>query len=77
MRLCARPPVNIDRCLCTGLTFAEVCDTARAQGWDLERVRHELGVGGRCGLCRPYLRRALATGETVFHQILTEDAPGA
>ena len=64
--------MNIDRCVCTGLTFAQVLQRARAAGWDLDAVRRELGAGANCGLCRPYLRRSLATGETVFHQILTE-----
>lgn len=75
MRLSVRAPVNIDRCICTGLTFVEVRDLARARGWELDQVRRELGAGGRCGLCRPYLRRSLATGEVVFHEILTEDPP--
>lgn len=66
--------MNIDRCVCTGLTFVEVRDEARARGWDLDQVRQELGAGGKCGLCRPYLRRVLGTGETIFHEILTEDA---
>ena len=69
--------MNIDRCICTGLTFAEVSDEARTRGWDLEQVRCELGAGGKCGLCRPYLRRALATGETVFHEIMTDAPPRA
>ncbi|MEO6066375.1 MAG: (2Fe-2S)-binding protein [Gemmatimonadota bacterium] len=64
--------MNIDRCICTGLTFAQVLQRARAAGWDLDAVRRELGAGANCGLCRPYLRRSLATGETVFHQILIE-----
>ena len=67
--------MNIDRCVCTGLTFAHILHRARAAGWDLEGVRRELGAGGRCGLCRPYLRRALATGEVRFHEILLDDAP--
>ena len=64
--------MNIDRCVCTGLTFAQVLQRARAAGWDLDAVRRELGAGANCGLCRPYLRRSLATGETVLHKILTE-----
>ena len=67
--------MNIDRCICTGLTFAQVLERARAAGWDLDAVRRELGAGATCGLCRPYLRRALSTGETIFHQVLTDDRP--
>lgn len=64
--------MNIDRCICTGLTFAEVLERARTGGWDLAAVQRETRVGANCGLCRPYVRRALATGETRFHQVLTE-----
>jgi bacterioferritin-associated ferredoxin len=67
--------MRIDRCICTGRTFAEALERSRAEGWDLEGLRIHLGVGGNCGLCRPYVRRALATGETVFRTILTDDGP--
>jgi bacterioferritin-associated ferredoxin len=67
--------MNIDRCICTGLTFATIAEQAGAKGWDLEDVRRELRAGANCGLCRPYLRRTLATGQTVFHEVIT-DAPG-
>lgn len=69
--------MNIDRCVCTGLTFAAVLDRARAAGWDLEGVRRELRAGASCGLCRPYLRQTLATGRTSFDRILTDDPPQA
>ena len=64
--------MNIDRCICTGITFAQALEQGTRKGWGLEELRRELGVGGNCGLCRPYLKRALATGETVFHEIITE-----
>jgi bacterioferritin-associated ferredoxin len=64
--------MKIDRCICTGLTFREVAEQATARGWDVDDVRRELGAGASCGLCRPYLRRALSSGETVFHTIITD-----
>jgi len=64
--------MNIDRCICTGITFAQALDKGKREAWDLEALRRELGVGANCGLCRPYLKRALATGETVFHEIIAE-----
>ena len=45
---------------------------ARERTWELADVMRETGCGATCGLCRPYLRRMLATGETVFHEILSE-----
>ena len=70
------PPVTVDRCLCRATPFAALLPCARLAGWDLEALLRETGCGAQCGLCRPYLRRMLATGETVFHELLTE-APDA
>lgn len=69
------PGLAIDRCICRGVTFAELLPRARAGGWTLDVLVRETGCGGQCGLCRPYLRRMLVTGETVFSVILT-DPPG-
>jgi bacterioferritin-associated ferredoxin len=68
------PGITIDRCLCRGLAFADLLPVARAEGWNVDDLARETGAGGRCGLCRPYLRRMLVTGETELHSILTDDA---
>lgn len=64
--------LSIDRCVCRNTPFAELLPRARAEGWDIERLVEATGCGGKCGLCRPYLKRMLATGETVFTQILLD-----
>ena len=64
------PAVEVDRCICRNRSFAELGAAARAAEWDLAALMAETGCGAQCGLCRPYLRRMLATGETVFHQLL-------
>lgn len=69
-----RPPVTVDRCLCRATPFAALLPRARRAGWDLDALVRETGCGAQCGLCRPYLRRMLATGETVFHELLTGPA---
>lgn len=68
--------VTVSMCLCRGVAFAELLPRARAAGWSLEDLVRETGCGARCGLCRPYLRRMLATGETVFHELLSEETHG-
>jgi bacterioferritin-associated ferredoxin len=68
------PDLTIDRCVCRKRRFSELLPLARAGGWGIEMLAVETGCGDQCGLCRPYLRRMLATGETVFHAIITEDA---
>jgi bacterioferritin-associated ferredoxin len=70
----SRPAVEVDRCICRSRLFAELLSEARAEGWGLAALMRETGCGDQCGLCRPYLRRMLATGETAFHQLLPPDA---
>lgn len=67
--------IEVTRCLCRGVAFAELLPVARAGGWDLAELIRRTGCGGGCGLCRPYLRRMLETGETVFRELLWEEAP--
>jgi bacterioferritin-associated ferredoxin len=66
-------PVLVDRCICRQTPFERLLPLARASRWTLEDLIRETGCGGQCGLCRPYLRRMLRTGETVFYQLLGED----
>jgi bacterioferritin-associated ferredoxin len=66
--------VEIDRCVCRRFLFVQLLPLAREHGWTLDDIGDETGCGAQCGLCRPYLRRMLRTGETVFHEILTDDA---
>ena len=65
--------MEIDRCLCFGRPFAELKRVAEATGARTvaELQAHAL-FGQRCGLCHPYVRRMLRTGETRFHTIVTE-----
>ena len=67
-------PVLVSMCLCRQVPFASLLPRARAGGWGLEELIAATGCGAGCGLCRPYLRRMLATGETEFHELLREDA---
>jgi bacterioferritin-associated ferredoxin len=67
--------VLVSRCICRDAPFAGLLIQARASGWSLDDLIRETGCGAQCGLCRPYLRRMLQTGETEFYQLLTD--PGA
>jgi bacterioferritin-associated ferredoxin len=54
-------------CLCYPHTFAELKRLAETHGWHtVEEITAARGCGGGCGLCRPYLAKMLATGETAF-----------
>ncbi len=65
--------VLVSGCICRNLAFAELLPRARAVNWSLEDLMRETGAGAQCGLCRPYLKRMLRTGETVFYELLTSD----
>jgi len=65
--------VVVSRCVCKATSFEELRARATASGWGLLDLMRETGAGAQCGLCRPYLRRMLRTGETEFHELLDPD----
>jgi bacterioferritin-associated ferredoxin len=65
--------MNIDRCYCFQQTFSAlkaVADETGAQS--VAALQAHVEFGQRCKLCHSYVRRMLRTGETVFHEIVTE-----
>ena len=70
--------MNIDRCYCYDQTFADLKAIAEAKGVDsLSQLQEHVTFGENCQLCHPYVRKMLATGETVFHEVLEADASDA
>jgi bacterioferritin-associated ferredoxin len=68
--------VLVAMCVCRRTPFARLLPLARAAGWDLDELGRHTGCGAQCGLCRPYLRRMLATGETEFRELLRDEPAG-
>jgi len=64
--------LSINLCVCRSIRFSDLLPDARRNGWTLEDIISQTGCGAGCGLCRPYLRRMLETGETTFREILTD-----
>jgi bacterioferritin-associated ferredoxin len=65
--------VLVARCICRNVPFDTLLPQARAAGWTLDDLVRETGCGSHCGLCRPYLREMLRTGQTAFHDLLPPD----
>ena len=65
--------VLVSRCICRDVTFDALLPRARASNWTLADLILETGCGGQCGLCRPYLREMLRTGQTAFYELLPPD----
>ena len=66
--------VLVSSCICRNLAFSDLLPRARAASWNLEQLMRETGAGTQCGLCRPYLRRMLQTGETGFRELLPPES---
>jgi bacterioferritin-associated ferredoxin len=64
--------ILITMCVCQRMPFSRLQPLALQKGWDLADIMRETQCGASCGLCRPYLRRMLETGETEFREIITE-----
>ena len=55
----------VNRCICTGVTFEAALAVARARSFQrVVELRSASSLGSGCGLCIPYMQRALMTGET-------------
>ena len=66
--------IRIDRCVCFKQRFAELKEVADTKGvGTLEELQEHVSFGLECGLCRPYVRRMLQTGQTVFDEIIADD----
>ena len=64
--------LEIDRCVCHDLRFAEVKAQLGGRPTTLDAIARRFGCGASCGTCRPYLARMLRTGETVFDEIILD-----
>lgn len=58
--------MNVDRCVCFNVTFAQLHRFAESRECDEAALRREFQCGRGCGLCIPYIREMLETGRTVF-----------
>ena len=66
-----RPQLRIERCVCHDVTFREVVEWSKSTRCaSVEGAARELKCTTSCGMCTPYVERALETGQTVFHEIL-------
>jgi bacterioferritin-associated ferredoxin len=64
--------VRIDRCVCHAVPFERLRERCqRHPGTTFEDLEREFRCGTGCGLCEPYVRRMMRTGQVVFHQVIT------
>jgi bacterioferritin-associated ferredoxin len=66
--------VLVSRCICRNVAFSDLLPRARAANWTLIDLIAETGCGGQCGLCRPYLREMLRSGQTEFTELLPPES---
>lgn len=56
--------MNVDRCICRDISFADLKAIADRTGADFKGLRTATNCATACSLCVPYIRRMLATGVT-------------
>lgn len=59
-------PIRIARCVCKERSFRELLALAEELGGDIDLLALATGASVDCGTCRPWLERALASGEDCF-----------
>jgi bacterioferritin-associated ferredoxin len=66
--------MTIDRCYCYQQSFAALKEVAEETNADsIADLQAHVTFGQNCQLCHPYVRRMLATGQTVFQEVIEED----
>jgi NAD(P)H-nitrite reductase large subunit len=63
----------VSRCVCIGVTFAKLVRLHKETGATFDELQRRTQAGTGCGLCQPYIRAALATGETRFAVLSDEE----
>lgn len=54
----------VDRCVCHDVRFSKLKALAERSGSDLDALSRKTGVGNGCGMCIPYVKVMLRTGQT-------------
>lgn len=66
----------VTRCVCFGMRFSELKEIAKKHHiTTLEELQKVVQFGENCQRCHPYIRRMLATGETIFEVIPVDQNP--
>ena len=61
---------RVKACICHEMSFAEMKILSEERNFDtVEDVMQATDCGTGCGLCRPYIEKMLATGETEMELI--------
>ncbi|MEM1209581.1 MAG: hypothetical protein AAFY08_05010 [Planctomycetota bacterium] len=64
--------MRITHCVCTNRCFASLVEEAEREGLTLDELAERTGASEGCGMCRPYLRESMRTGETVFTRVIVD-----
>jgi NAD(P)H-nitrite reductase large subunit len=64
--------MRITHCVCTNRSFRSLIDEARRERLTLDELVRRTGASDGCGMCKPYLREALSSGQTVFTQLIVD-----
>lgn len=64
----------VNRCVCFDVSFVRLKDHIEKHGGGLDEIQRTFLCGKGCGMCIPYIRRMIQTGETSMPVMLTEAA---
>ncbi|TVQ51065.1 MAG: hypothetical protein EA377_13380 [Phycisphaerales bacterium] len=58
--------IMVDRCVCFDVSFRQLKQQADERDADFDELQRAFGCGRGCGMCVPYIKEMLRTGETVL-----------
>lgn len=63
----------VNRCVCFDVTFERLKRHIDTHGGGFDEIQRAFQCGKGCGLCIPYIRRMIHTGETSMPIMQTDD----
>lgn len=56
----------VNRCVCFDTTLEKILKLALEKNYSFEQVLNTTNCGSKCGMCKPYIKKCLETGQTEF-----------
>lgn len=66
--------MTVSRCVCYDISFEELKEQAKENNLSFDELQKATGCSTGCGMCEPYVRLMLKTGQTSFQPLPPHEA---
>ena len=66
--------MTVSRCVCYDISFEELKERSKENNLSFDELQQTTGCSTGCGMCEPYVRLMLNTGQTSFQPLPPHEA---